>query len=61
MTAAKFTQEYFREQGAKGGKKGGKARLVKLTPERRSEIAKIAVQARERKRAERNGKKGKAK
>ena len=32
--------------GRKGGKKGGKARAEKLTPERRSEIARIAAQAR---------------
>jgi hypothetical protein len=30
----------------KGGKKGGKARAKKLTPEQRSEIARIAAQAR---------------
>jgi len=32
--------------GHKGGLKGGKARAEKLTPERRSEIAKKAAQAR---------------
>ena len=32
--------------GRLGGKKGGKARAAKLTPERRSEIAKKAAQAR---------------
>jgi hypothetical protein len=32
--------------GKKGGKKGGKARWVNLTPEQRSEIARKAVQAR---------------
>lgn len=42
--------EYFRKQGAKGGKIGGKARSKSLTPERRSEIAKNAVAAREAKR-----------
>jgi general stress protein YciG len=42
--------EFFREQGRKGGKLGGKARMEKLTPERRSEIAKKAVAAREAKR-----------
>jgi len=31
---------------SKGGKKGGKARADKLTPEERSEIARIAAQAR---------------
>lgn len=32
--------------GRKGGLKGGKVRASKLTPERRSEIAKKAAQAR---------------
>lgn len=35
--------------GHLGGLKGGKARAEKLTPERRSEIAKIAASARWRK------------
>jgi general stress protein YciG len=43
--------EFFREQGRKGGKLSGAARMAKLTPERRSEIAKKAVAAREAKRA----------
>lgn len=43
--------EYFREQGRKGGKIGGKARADKLAPEQRSEIARKAVAAREAKRA----------
>jgi hypothetical protein len=34
--------EYFRQQGEKGGKLSGKARMEKLTPEQRSEIAKKA-------------------
>jgi len=34
------------ELGRKGGLKGGKARAAKLTPEQRSEIAKIAAFAR---------------
>jgi hypothetical protein len=34
------------ESGRKGGKIGGKKRAEKLTPERRSEIAKKAAQAR---------------
>ena len=46
--------EFFREQGRKGGKLGGKARMEKLTPEQRSEIAKkaslAATAAREAKR-----------
>ena len=33
-------------RGAKGGKKGGKARATKLTPEARSEIARNAAKAR---------------
>lgn len=38
--------EYFRLQGAKGGKLSAKARMDKLTPEQRSEIGKNAVAAR---------------
>jgi hypothetical protein len=34
------------ELGRLGGKKGGKARAEKLTPEERSEIARIAAEAR---------------
>jgi general stress protein YciG len=37
--------EFFREQGRKGGKLSGAARMAKLTPERRSEIAKKASAA----------------
>lgn len=36
----------FKVLGRRGGLKGGKARAEKLTPERRSEIAKKAAQAR---------------
>lgn len=32
--------------GKLGGKKGGKARAAKLSPERRSEIARLAARAR---------------
>ena len=32
--------------GKLGGKKGGKARAAKLSPERRSEIARLAAKAR---------------
>jgi hypothetical protein len=43
-------REYLSSLGKKGGKrggpKGGKARAAKLTPERRSEIAKKAAAAR---------------
>jgi hypothetical protein len=42
--------EFFRKQGAKGGKLNGQARMKKLTPEQRSEIARRAVAAREAKR-----------
>lgn len=38
--------------GRKGGEKGGKARAEKLTPEERSEIARIAAQARWKKSSE---------
>lgn len=36
--------EYFRQQGRKGGKLSGKARMEKLTSEQRSAIAKNASQ-----------------
>ncbi len=36
--------------GRKGGLKGGKARAAKLTPEQRKEIARVAAQARWKKR-----------
>lgn len=46
--------EYFRKQGAKGGKIGGKIggkrSLETMTPEQRSERARKAVAAREAKR-----------
>ena len=38
--------DYFRKEGAKGGKIGGKLRLEKITPERRTEIAKQGAAAR---------------
>lgn len=37
--------EFFREQGRKGGKLSGAARMAKLTPEQRSGIAKKASAA----------------
>ena len=40
--------------GRLGGKKGGKARAAKLTPEERSEIAKKAARARWEEKAEEN-------
>ena len=42
--------DYFRKHGSRGGKIGAKARMVKLTPEKRSAIAKNAVRVREEKR-----------
>ena len=38
--------EFFKKQGSKGGRIGGKLRLEKITPERRSEIAQKAAAAR---------------
>jgi hypothetical protein len=52
-----YTEEqldYFRKQGAKGGKIGGKLRSESLTPERRTEIAKTAAAARVAKRKKRS-------
>jgi hypothetical protein len=46
--------EFFRKQGAKGGKLSAEARMRKLTPEQRSEIARKAVAAREAKRKQRS-------
>jgi hypothetical protein len=45
--------EYFRKQGAKGGKIGGKRSLETMTQEERAARAKNAVAAREAKRAAR--------
>jgi hypothetical protein len=42
--------EFFRRQGAKGGRIGGKRSLETMTPEQRSERARKAVAAREAKR-----------
>ena len=44
--------EFFRKQGAKGGKIGGKRSLETMTPEQRSERALKAVGAREARRKE---------
>ena len=38
--------EFFRSEGRRGGKKSGKARMAKLTPEKRSEVARKAAAAR---------------
>ena len=45
--------EFFRRQGAKGGRIGGKRSLETMTPEQRSERARKAVAAREAKRKKR--------
>ena len=43
----KLRKEYdYKALGHAGGVKGGKARATKLTPEQRSEIARLAAQAR---------------
>jgi len=42
--------EYFRKQGAKGGRIGGKRSLETMTAEERSERARKAVAAREARR-----------
>jgi hypothetical protein len=44
--------QFFREQGKRGGKIGGKARAESLTSEQRSAIAKKAAAARWRKKAD---------
>jgi hypothetical protein len=49
MTQRKLSadaREFFRKKGKKGGKLSAAARLKKLTPEQRSEIAKKAAAAR---------------
>jgi len=43
-------REFFKKQGAKGGKIGGKRSLETMTPEQRSDRARKAVAAREAKR-----------
>ena len=53
MAGSKLTaeeREFFREQGRRGGKLSGAARMKKLTPEQRSAIAKNAVAEREARR-----------
>lgn len=46
LTMAKRKNPHAVALGRIGGRKSGKARMEKLTPERRSEIARNAVQAR---------------
>ena len=48
--ASEEVREFLRQQGAKGGKIGGKRALDTMTPEERSARAKKAVAAREAKR-----------
>jgi hypothetical protein len=43
---SKEALEFFRKAGSKGGKKGTKARMEKLTPQQRSELAQKAAVAR---------------
>ena len=38
--------EFFRKAGSKGGRKGTKARMEKLTPKQRTELARKAAAAR---------------
>ena len=45
MTKAEFSR-FMAEIGRKGGKVGGKRRLVAMSPEERSRIASIAAKAR---------------
>jgi general stress protein YciG len=46
MKQAKQVSTYLANIGRKGGKASGKARMQKLTPERRSELARKAALAR---------------
>jgi len=39
-------RSYFAEQGRRGGKKSAKARMEKISPKQRSEIARNAVKVR---------------
>lgn len=39
-------KEFFRREGSKGGKKGGKSRMEQLTREQRTALAKKAAEAR---------------
>ena len=46
MAKKSAVSEYLAQIGRKGGKASGKARMEKLTPEQRSEVAKQAAAAR---------------
>ena len=44
--SASMISRVMSEMGKKGGSKGGKMRLVTMTPERRSEVASLAARKR---------------
>ena len=46
MARDNLSREFFRKQGRKGGRLSAKARLEKLTPEQRKEVARKAAAAR---------------
>lgn len=45
-------REFFRRAGSRGGKLGSKARMEKLTPEKRKEVARKAAAVRWKKKEE---------
>jgi len=55
---SKAALEFFRKQGARGGKIGGKRALETMTDQERTARAKKAVAAREAKKAEKGAAKG---
>ncbi|MGI8745978.1 MAG: hypothetical protein ACR2NN_26040 [Bryobacteraceae bacterium] len=56
MARKSAVSEYLSQIGSKGGKASGKARMEKITPEKRSEIAKGAAAARWKKAKKKPGK-----
>lgn len=46
MALSKHVRRYFKRMGKAGGLKGGPARAAALSPERRSEIARMGALAR---------------
>jgi len=42
----RFSREWFQAEGRKGGRKGGKRRMAKLTTAQRSALARKAAKAR---------------
>jgi hypothetical protein len=50
-TSASLISRVMSEMGKRGGSKGGKMRLVTMTPERRSEVASLAAKKRWAKKA----------